>query len=77
MSASELPEERAGFVIVKFKKTFAYLSNKDFAAGGWERYVAEPVKAEPVKAESVESAEAEKVEVKSDVANSGGRKRTK
>lgn len=72
MSASELPEERAGFVIVKFKKTFAYLSNKDFAAGGWERYVAEPV-----KAESVESAEAEKVEVKSDVANSGGRKRTK
>lgn len=74
MSASEMPEERAGFVIVKLKKTFAYLSKKDFAAGGWERYTAE--KAE-VKAEPVVPVEVAEAEVKSDVANSGRRKRTK
>lgn len=76
MSASEMPEERAGFVIVKLKKTFAYLSKKDFAAGGWERYTAEKaeVKAEAEPVVPVEVAEAE---VKPDVANSGGRKRTK
>jgi len=70
MSDFEMPEERKGFVVVKLKDTFAYLSKADFDKGGWKLYK------EPAKPKTIPT-EDKKVEVKPDVVDSGRRQRTK